>query len=52
MREHLSQLKTRRKYFEEIASERAAREAEAEETEKIRVSLKINFSVNPSHAYG
>jgi len=36
MGEHLSQLKTRRKYFEEIASERAAREAEAEETEKIR----------------
>ena len=33
MREHLAQLKTRRKYYEDISSERAAREAEAEETE-------------------
>ena len=38
MKEYLDQLKQRRKYFEEIASEKAAREAEAEETEKIRVS--------------
>ena len=38
MKEHLAQLKTRRLYFEQIASERAAKEAEAEETEKIRVS--------------
>ncbi|KAJ7380887.1 hypothetical protein OS493_004470 [Desmophyllum pertusum] len=37
MKEHLAQLKTRRQYFEQISSERAAREAEAEETEKIRV---------------
>jgi len=38
MKKHLAQLKTRRLYFEQIASERAAKEAEAEETEKIRVS--------------
>ena len=38
MKEYLAQLKTRRVYFEQIASERAAKEAEAEETEKIRVS--------------
>ena len=37
MKEHLSQLKQRRKYSEEIASERAAKEAEAEENDKIRV---------------
>ncbi|XP_020609282.1 guanylate-binding protein 1-like [Orbicella faveolata] len=36
MKKHLAQLKTRRLYFEQIASERAAKEAEAEETEKIR----------------
>ena len=41
MKGHLAQLKTRRLHFEEIASERAAKEAEAEETEKIRVSLQI-----------
>ena len=34
MKEHLAQLK--------IASERAAKEAEAEETEKIRVSWKTS----------
>ena len=38
MREHLAQLKTRRLYFEQIASKRAAKEADAEETEKTRVS--------------
>ncbi|KAL9979025.1 hypothetical protein ACROYT_G016617 [Oculina patagonica] len=37
MKEHLAQLKTRKLYFEQIASERAAREAEAEETEKMRL---------------
>ena len=41
MKEHLAQLKTKRLYFEQIASERAAKEAEAEETEKIRVSWQI-----------
>ena len=39
MREHLAQLKTRRKYYEDISSERAAREAEAEETERLKVSF-------------
>ena len=42
MKENLAQLKTRRLYFEQIASERAAKEAEAEETEKIRVSWQNN----------
>jgi len=37
MKGHLAQLKSRRLYCEQIASERAAKEAEAEETEKIRV---------------
>ena len=37
MKQHLDMLKTRREYFEKIASERVARELEAEETEKIRV---------------
>ncbi|XP_068710224.1 guanylate-binding protein 6-like [Montipora foliosa] len=36
MKQHLDMLKTRREYFEKIASERVARELEAEETEKIR----------------
>jgi len=42
MKKHLAQLKRRRLYSEQIASERAAKEAEAEETEKIRVSQKIS----------
>ncbi|KAL9979035.1 hypothetical protein ACROYT_G016627 [Oculina patagonica] len=37
LKEHLAQRKTRRLHFKQIASERAAREAEAEETEKIRL---------------
>jgi len=37
MKGHLAQLKRRRLYCEQIASERAAKEAEAEETEMIRV---------------
>ena len=45
MKIHLTQLRTRRLYFEQIVSERAAKEAEAEETEKIRVSW-TSFQVN------
>jgi len=41
MKKHLAQLKTRRLYFKQIASKRAAKEVEAEEIEKIRVSLQI-----------
>lgn len=36
MKKHLARLRTRRKYYEDISSERAAREAEAEETERLR----------------
>lgn len=36
MKEHLAQLKTRKKYYEDISFERAAREAEAKETERLR----------------
>ena len=37
MKEHLAQLRTWRKYYEDIFFERATREAEAEETERLRV---------------
>lgn len=36
MKEHLNQLNQRREYYEEIATERAIKEAEAEEAERIR----------------
>lgn len=39
MKEHLDQLKQRREYHEKIATERALREMEAEEAERIRVSI-------------
>ena len=45
MKIHLTQLRARRSYFEQIVSERAAKEAEAEETEQIRVSW-TSFQVN------
>ena len=35
MKEHPAQLRTRRNYYEGISSEKAAREAEAEETERL-----------------
>ena len=41
MKEHLNQLNQRREYYEEIATERAIKEAEAEEAERIRVSVTI-----------
>ena len=41
MKEHLNQLNQRREYYEEIATERAIKEAEAEEAERIRVSVII-----------
>ena len=42
MKEHPAQLRTRRKYYEGISSERAAREAEAEETERLIVNFFLN----------
>ena len=41
MKEHLNQLNQRREYYEEIATERAIKEAEAEEAGRIRVSVII-----------
>ena len=42
MKEHHAQLRTSRKYYEGIASDRAAREAEAEETERLIVNFFLN----------
>lgn len=41
MKERLNQLNQRREKYEEIATERAIKEAEAEEAERIRVSVII-----------
>jgi len=41
MKEHLNQLNQRREYYEEIATERAIKEAEAGGGERIRVSVII-----------
>ena len=42
MKEHPAQLRKRRKYYEGISSERAAIEAEAEETERLIVNFFLN----------
>ena len=42
MKKHPAQPRTRRKYYEGISSDRAAREAEVEETERLIVIFFLN----------